>query len=128
MPTYEYACPKCGEFEITQRITEDSLKKCPTCKSKVRKLMSSTSFQLKGSGWYVTDYASKKGEPKDGAKESGTAAGDDSAKSSGTESKPSPSTESKPSPSTESKPSPASESTPKDTSTTSKKDTSAKAA
>ena len=60
MPIYEYACPKCGEFEVTQRITEGPLKKCPTCKStKVKKLMSSTSFQLKGSGWYVTDYARK---------------------------------------------------------------------
>ena len=64
MPIYEYACPKCGEFEVTQRITEEPLKKCPTCKSKVRKLISSTSFQLKGSGWYVTDYA-KKGAAKD---------------------------------------------------------------
>jgi putative FmdB family regulatory protein len=58
MPIYEYACPKCGEFEVTQRITADPLKKCPTCKStKVKKLISSTSFQLKGTGWYVTDYA-----------------------------------------------------------------------
>ncbi|OFV89634.1 MAG: hypothetical protein A3J75_06170 [Acidobacteria bacterium RBG_16_68_9] len=59
MPVYEYECPKCGEFEITQRITEDALKKCPTCRAKVKKLMSSTSFQLKGAGWYVTDYARK---------------------------------------------------------------------
>ncbi len=59
MPIYEYQCEKCGEFEITRRITEEPLKKCPTCKRKVRKLMSSTSFQLKGSGWYVTDYARK---------------------------------------------------------------------
>ncbi len=57
MPIYEYQCDKCGEFEVMQRITEAPLKKCPTCKSKVRKLMSNTSFQLKGSGWYVTDYA-----------------------------------------------------------------------
>lgn len=60
MPIYEYACPKCGEFEVTQRITDGPLKKCPTCKStKVKKLISNTSFQLKGSGWYVTDYARK---------------------------------------------------------------------
>ncbi len=60
MPIYEYACPKCGEFEVTQRITDEPLKKCPTCKStKVKKLISNTSFQLKGSGWYVTDYARK---------------------------------------------------------------------
>ena len=68
MPIYEYRCEKCGDFEVTQRITEDPLKKCPTCKRKVSKLMSSTSFQLKGSGWYVTDYARKE---KSGAKDAG---------------------------------------------------------
>ena len=59
MPIYEYQCQKCGTFEVTQRITEKSLSKCPTCKNKVKKLISNTSFQLKGTGWYVTDYARK---------------------------------------------------------------------
>ena len=59
MPIYEYSCQKCGTFEVTQRITEKTLGKCPTCKSKVKKLISNTSFQLKGTGWYVTDYARK---------------------------------------------------------------------
>ena len=70
MPIYEYQCQKCGTFEITQRITENSLTKCPTCKGKVKKLISNTSFQLKGTGWYVTDYArkGKNGESKDGSK------------------------------------------------------------
>ena len=86
MPIYEYDCPKCGEFEVTQRITDDPLKKCPTCKSKVRKLISNTSFQLKGSGWYVTDYA-KKGAT-DTAKEGGaTASGDGATKSADGEAK-----------------------------------------
>jgi len=72
MPIYEYRCEKCGDFEVTQRITEDPLKKCPTCKRKVSKLMSNTSFQLKGSGWYVTDYARAGKEKDKGAtKESG---------------------------------------------------------
>jgi putative FmdB family regulatory protein len=62
MPIYEYECPKCGGFEVTQRITEDALSKCPTCRRKVKKLISNTSFQLKGSGWYITDYARKGGE------------------------------------------------------------------
>ena len=57
MPIYEYRCPKCGTFETTQRITEPALKRCPTCKSKVERMISSTSFVLKGSGWYATDYA-----------------------------------------------------------------------
>ena len=59
MPIYEYQCEKCGTFEATQRITEKALSKCPTCKSKVKKLISNTSFQLKGTGWYITDYARK---------------------------------------------------------------------
>jgi putative FmdB family regulatory protein len=67
MPIYEYECQKCGTFEVTQRITEKSLSKCPTCKNKVKKLISNTSFQLKGTGWYVTDYARKgqNGDAKD---------------------------------------------------------------
>lgn len=59
MPVYEYSCQKCGEFEVAQRITEDPLKRCPTCRGKVKKLISNSSFHLKGSGWYITDYARK---------------------------------------------------------------------
>jgi putative FmdB family regulatory protein len=59
MPIYEYNCQKCGTFETTQKITDKPLAKCPTCKGKVKKLISNTSFQLKGTGWYVTDYARK---------------------------------------------------------------------
>ena len=69
MPIYEYSCGQCGTFEVTQRITEKPLRRCPTCKGKVAKLISSTSFQLKGSGWYVTDYAGKGGSKKSDAKE-----------------------------------------------------------
>jgi len=58
MPIYEYECSKCGVVDAMQKITEEPLKTCPVpkCRRKVRKLMSSTQFQLKGSGWYVTDY------------------------------------------------------------------------
>ena len=75
MPIYEYQCQKCGTFEVTQRITEKPLGKCPTCKGKVKKLISNTSFQLKGTGWYVTDYARKDnnkgaGKGENGAKSS----------------------------------------------------------
>ncbi len=62
MPIYEYACDTCGTFEVTQRITDKPLRRCPRCKGKVRKLISNTSFQLKGSGWYVSDYAGKDGK------------------------------------------------------------------
>jgi putative FmdB family regulatory protein len=70
MPIYEYQCEKCGTFEATQRITDKPLAKCPTCKAKVKKLISNTSFQLKGTGWYITDYARKgqNGEAKSDAK------------------------------------------------------------
>ena len=77
MPIYEYSCQKCGVVEVTQRITEKPLAKCPACKSKVKKLISNTSFQLKGTGWYVTDYARKgqNGESKsdNGSKSSSSA-------------------------------------------------------
>ncbi len=59
MPIYEYQCQRCGTFEFTQKITDKPLGKCPSCKGKVKKLISNTSFQLKGTGWYVTDYARK---------------------------------------------------------------------
>ena len=75
MPIYEYNCQKCGTFETTQKITEKPLTRCPTCKGKVKKLISNTSFQLKGTGWYVTDYARKEngkgaGKGENGAKSS----------------------------------------------------------
>src|SRR5689334_9095863 len=66
MPIYEYHCEKCGTFETTQRITDKPLGRCPTCKGKVKKLISNTSFQLKGTGWYVTDYA-RKGKSDNGS-------------------------------------------------------------
>jgi putative FmdB family regulatory protein len=62
MPIYEYECTKCGhQAEVWQRITDQSATKCERCKGKMRKLISQSSFHLKGTGWYVTDYASKKG-------------------------------------------------------------------
>ena len=60
MPTYEYKCKNCGGvFEKEQRITEEPLQDCILCTSgKVERLVSASSFVLKGSGWYKTDYAS----------------------------------------------------------------------
>ena len=63
MPIYEYKCKKCGkQFEAFQGITEPDLKTCKFCKGKVQKMMSLSSFSLKGSGWYATDYAGKKAQ------------------------------------------------------------------
>ena len=66
MPIYEYLCEKCEhEFEREQRITADPIKTCPECKSRrVKKLISQTSFVLKGGGWYNDLYSSTKKEEK----------------------------------------------------------------
>jgi putative FmdB family regulatory protein len=75
MPIYEYRCDACGTFEEMQRISDPPLTKCPKCKRKVRRLISSTSFQLKGTGWYVTDYA-RSGSGGNGKKSGGDAKAD----------------------------------------------------
>lgn len=67
MPIYEYQCQKCGHFEVTQKITGKPLRRCPTCRRAVKKLISNSSFQLKGTGWYLTDYA-RKGKAPEGEK------------------------------------------------------------
>jgi len=62
MPVYEYECIKCGhQTEMLQRMTDPPLSKCEICSGKMKKLISNSTFHLKGSGWYVTDYASKSG-------------------------------------------------------------------
>ena len=68
MPIYEYACDACEHrFETWQSIKEPPLARCPACQAeRARRLISTTSFALKGSGWYVTDYKSK---PKKSATE-----------------------------------------------------------
>jgi putative FmdB family regulatory protein len=61
MPIYEYGCVKCGKtHEIMQKFSDAPLAVCPDCGGEVRKLISNTSFVLKGTGWYATDYASSK--------------------------------------------------------------------
>jgi putative FmdB family regulatory protein len=86
MPIYEYQCQKCGTFEVTQRITEKPLGRCPTCKGKVKKLISNTSFQLKGTGWYITDYARKDNGKGAGKGENGAKASTESKESKDTKS------------------------------------------
>jgi putative FmdB family regulatory protein len=60
MPIYEYECTKCGKIEeALQKFSDKPLTKCKSCSGKLTKLVSQSSFHLKGSGWYVTDYAAK---------------------------------------------------------------------
>jgi putative FmdB family regulatory protein len=76
MPIYEYQCAECGfQEEYLQKISEPPLTVCPSCgKPKFAKLVSAAGFQLKGSGWYATDFkggarpAKDKAEPKPEAK------------------------------------------------------------
>jgi putative FmdB family regulatory protein len=57
MPIYEYQCQQCGNhFEIMQKISDAPLSECQTCGGALEKQWSQTSFQLKGGGWYVSDY------------------------------------------------------------------------
>lgn len=60
MPIYEYGCTKCGEIEeALQRFSDKPLTKCKHCSGRLHKLISQSTFHLKGTGWYVTDYADK---------------------------------------------------------------------
>src|SRR5947208_348326 len=69
MPTYEYACPKCGhQFEQFQSMRDEPLKKCPKCgKTGLKRLVGSgAGLIFKGSGFYITDYKNKSGPKKEG--------------------------------------------------------------
>lgn len=70
MPIYEYECSSCGRVEeVIQRFSDAPLTECDKCHGKLNKLISQSSFHLKGSGWYVTDYA---GKSKNSAQSSST--------------------------------------------------------
>ena len=73
MPIYEYRCAACGHQEDhLQKVSEAPLTKCPACgKKKYEKQLSAAGFQLKGSGWYATDF--KGGKMPAGAKPDATA-------------------------------------------------------
>jgi putative FmdB family regulatory protein len=81
MPIYEYECKKCkAHIEVLQKMTDKPLAKCRRCGGRLEKQWSATGFQFVGSGWYVTDYAGKKAEGKEGKKstavETATTSGD----------------------------------------------------
>ncbi|SHF78020.1 putative regulatory protein, FmdB family [Desulfacinum infernum DSM 9756] len=61
MPIYEYECTKCGQItEAMQKFSDPPLTECDHCHGELRKMISMSTFHLKGSGWYVTDYAGRK--------------------------------------------------------------------
>ena len=65
MPIYEYKCDECGKhLEVIQRISDARLDKCPECEGRLSKLISNSSFVLKGSGWYADGYSASKPEDK----------------------------------------------------------------
>jgi putative FmdB family regulatory protein len=67
MPIYEYTCRKCGaHLEVMQKISDKPLARHSRCGGKLEKEWSRTGFQFKGTGWYVTDYAGRKAEAKEG--------------------------------------------------------------
>lgn len=65
MPIYEYECESCGTHsEAWQRFSDAPLTTCEKCNGSLKKLISQSAFHLKGTGWYVTDYASKSANTK----------------------------------------------------------------
>ncbi len=93
MPIYEYVCNDCGKkFELIENFHNDKEKDCEYCSGKARRVVSQSSFVLKGTGWYLTDYAKKsshqdsdqkKGAPQESkGKEEKPGSGDSSEKES----------------------------------------------
>ena len=87
MPIYEYECQACAHrFEEWQKMSDKPIRVCPKCKArKVQKLISHTSFQLKGGGWYSDLYGSAKPAAPAAASESGKSASDKAAPPAGTD-------------------------------------------
>ena len=92
MPIYEYECPKCGRIdEVLQKFSDKPLGRCKHCSGKLHKLISHSSFHLKGTGWYVTDYANKSqspAKPSHKVKPEAKKSSDNSSKKTETSSKP----------------------------------------
>jgi putative FmdB family regulatory protein len=111
MPIYEYRCESCGhQEEHLQKLSEAPIAECPSCgKPSYKKLLSAAGFQLKGSGWYATDFKTSAKKAADKPAEGKTESKTESKSESKSEPKPESKTESKPDSKTESKPAPKSE-------------------
>jgi putative FmdB family regulatory protein len=123
VPIYEYKCEGCGEtFEVIQKFADAPLAVHEKCGGHVHRLMSAPSFQFKGSGWYVTDYAkgsgsspahTESGKSESGKNEKSDSGKSDSGKSDGS-SKSSTETATKTETKSESKPAPSNNSSKND--------------
>jgi putative FmdB family regulatory protein len=78
MPIYEYRCAACGfQSEYLQKVTDPILAVCPECgKDSFKKLVTAAGFQLKGSGWYATDFKHGGTKPAETRKDGDTKAGE----------------------------------------------------
>jgi putative FmdB family regulatory protein len=83
MPIYEYKCSECGhQLEAIQKVNDAPLKDCPACKrGSLKRLVSAAGFQLKGSGWYATDFKNKGRKQPDQSKSDTKESGDKSSES-----------------------------------------------
>ena len=83
MPIYEYRCTKCNKvFEEWHRHIDDDLRHpCPDCQGIAERIVSNSTFMLKGGGWYVTDYGNRKNDPAHGGDSSSSTSGSKSASS-----------------------------------------------
>jgi len=98
VPIYEYGCSECGKrIEAFQKIADEPLTVCPDCGGELSKLISSTSFVLKGGGWYADGYSSSGASDKAAASDSKKPSGDDKKKAPAPDSKDKPA---KPAPAT----------------------------
>jgi putative FmdB family regulatory protein len=80
MPIYGYQCQACShDFEVMQKVSDPAPQACPACgRAEVRKLLTAAGIQLKGKGWYATDFkggAAPTGDKDGGGSEPGPAAG-----------------------------------------------------
>ena len=94
MPIYEYRCPNGHRFELFQRMTDPPADVCVTCGAgPVEKLLFPVAVHFKGSGFYSTDYGSRKTKPQESETSSGEKAAEKPAEKPSTDSKPKPSPE-----------------------------------
>ncbi|MFQ5514276.1 MAG: FmdB family zinc ribbon protein [Myxococcota bacterium] len=95
MPTYEYECSNGHQFEVVQRITDEPLKRCKLCRAKARRLISATSFILKGGGWYSDGYSGGSAGSRNGGSSAGESKKDPGSSSSDSSKSPEKSAEKK---------------------------------